>query len=758
MDTTCMDYSGSGKCRSGLPFFRNTTATTALACATFCLGKGLDIFGIVNQAECRCGASSLNEEAWHGGAPPAHLLFDGDALTANDEADLCPLEVYHYTGYFNMGGVPLALLKTFADTSAYIDSIVAGHTISVAEEDSAPQGAGLLQRNDPWDVSCYPSLCGAGGSTWTDRRSEGPTGDATVDKFNEYVWVPYVFTSNIDDVRRESFEEAVKMWTDTTCIVPYEVASDPGISFITVDVVDMGSCYSSGLGMMSGTINLGWCNGESHIGNMAHEIGHSLGMLHEQSRMDAAQEYHGKGPYLNILWQNIDASWTSQYLPSQSEYLGSNDDGSGDLFSGYAPYDFGSLMHYPGGDAFDAVDGVSEALVGQRSHLSGPDIMQALDMYACTLKAGFELGPTPAPAEIITISGACDTSSYGFDMNGDYVSSGLTDSGSVWYVKSGGLALYFDPSCDGGGSEPRWVLDNDWPDTAAASDLDLDGGCTYWGKMDTAVDQLTYPEAGTWRLYCPGDGWTDVDLTIGAVASATPAPPASPATPAPPTPAPTPAPPTPAPTQPVCVGDSSTWNGGWGGCDTYYSGSSNYNWCSIDFDSPYYASEVCDGCGACMAGPTPAPTFPAPTPAPPDCVGDSSSFNAGYGGCETYSSGMCNHAWCALDQVNGVSAAEICHQCLSCTEIEAVPTPAPTSASGLTATLIGEDMKCASGYKGWFSAIDYDGCLSACGETSGCTHFSYKPTNCGWSAPGVCRLGTCSKSVTSYWWSSYEMD
>ena len=62
MDTTCMDYSGSGKCRSGLPFFRKTTATTAEACAMFCLGKGTDIFGVVGQAECRCGASVLNEE------------------------------------------------------------------------------------------------------------------------------------------------------------------------------------------------------------------------------------------------------------------------------------------------------------------------------------------------------------------------------------------------------------------------------------------------------------------------------------------------------------------------------------------------------------------------------------------------------------------------------------------------------------------------------------------------------------------------
>jgi len=583
-----------------------------------------------------------------------------------------------------------------------------------------------------------------------------------VDKFNEYVWVPYVMTSNIDDVRRESFEAAVKMWTDSTCIVPYEVASDPGINFITVDVVSESSCYSSGLGLYSGTINLGWCKDAIHIGNMAHEIGHSLGMLHEQSRMDAAQEYHGEGPYLTILWQNIDAGWQSQYLPSASEYLGSADDGSGDLYSGYAPYDFGSLMHYPGGDAFDTVDGVSEALVGQRSHLAGSDIMQALDMYACTLKDGFELSPTPAPAHIITISGACDQN--GFDMNGAYASQGVTDSGATWYLMSGGLALYFDPSCDGGSSGPGWFLDNSYPDTAASSDLDLDGVCAHWGKVNTAVGQLSVPEAETWTIYCPFDGGdTDLVLTIAGVVSATPAPP-TPPTPAPPTEAPTPAPPTTAPTPapttplPACVGDSSTFNAGYGGCDTYYSGSSNYNYCNCDFSCPYFASDVCPGCGACEVGPTPAPTFPVPTPALPDCVGDSSSFNAGYGGCETYQYGMCNHGWCAWDKMNGVSAADTCPQCLSCTEVAAVPTPAPTSTPAVTATLLGEDMKCTSGFKGWFKKVEYDDCMQACVETSGCTAFSYKPLNTGTNAPGVCRIGTCTNSKTVNNWESYELD
>ena len=257
-------------------------------------GGHLDAGGALPPLSLSWSFSVSQEEVWHGQTPPARLTFDGDALTA-DDSNICPLTVYRYTGYLNMGGVPVSLLKTFADTTAYIDSVVAGHTISPEEEDgSPPAGAGLLQRNDPWDKSCYPSLCGAGGSAWTDRRSEGPTGNPSVDKFNEYVWIPYYYTSQIDAVRHESFEVAVKMWTDSTCIVPYEVDSEPS-NGITVDVVD-NSCWSSGLGNTGGTINLGWCKDAIHIGNMAREIGNSLGTLREQSRTVGDSGVPRRGP------------------------------------------------------------------------------------------------------------------------------------------------------------------------------------------------------------------------------------------------------------------------------------------------------------------------------------------------------------------------------------------------------------------------------------------------------------------------------
>merc|ERR1719277_295629 len=88
--------------------------------------------------------------------------------------------------------------------------------------------------------------------------------------------------------------------------------------------------------------------------------------------------------------------------------------------------------------------------------------------------------------------------------------------------------------------------------------------------------------------------------------------------PGPPTPAPPPSlAPTPPPPLPACVGDATTWNSGYGDCESYGSGGKNAGWCT-DQDKGVSANAACPQCGQCVAT-SAAATTPAAAPptAPP---------------------------------------------------------------------------------------------------------------------------------------------
>jgi len=469
-------------------------------------------------------------------------------------------------------------------------------------------------------------------------------------------------------------------------------------------------------------------------------------MKHEQARMDAGQEVHGKGPFLDIKWDQIAASWKSQYVGSADEYMGSADDGSGDPYSGYAPYDFGSIMHYPGGPAFDTIPSYQEAFTGQRAGLAHSDIMQAWDMYQCKLKPGFTMGPTPAPATVITVAGSCDQPN--FNINGDYASQGTTASGAMWYKMPTGLALYFDPKCGGatGGGSPKWVLDNDDPDLEATNDLDKDGGCMYWGKVNVASTEITYPASTQWRIYCGSDGWTTKTLTIG---------------PWNPTPPPPPPEPTPAPTPLACVGDRNTWDSGWGGCTTYGPGSTNHPYCDKDQSGGLYCQEACSECGVCVGGGDGAPV---PTPDPNACKGNADTWNAGFGGCDTYGAGSANGGYCDQDSNQGFAASDVCYECGKCTSpaADAGPATTTTPALGFSWSLDKKNKMCKSKLGKPKKKKTETQCAELCKNNKKCKKFTYRPKEKGKSKPGLCQLskGKCTKKQmkkAKNWW-TYKID
>ena len=135
-----------------------------------------------------------------------------------------------------------------------------------------------------------------------------------------------------------------------------------------VRFVPGGGC-SSMVGMRGGQQNITLGAGCT-TGNTIHEIGHAVGLWHEQSRED-------RNNFITVVWANIDPAMQHNF----SQHISDGDD--------LGNYDFGSLMHYPA-TAF-SVNGQATivprvalppgVVMGQRSGLSAGDIAGVRAMY-----------------------------------------------------------------------------------------------------------------------------------------------------------------------------------------------------------------------------------------------------------------------------------------------------------------------------------------------------------------------------------------
>ncbi|HEY6374028.1 MAG TPA: Dot/Icm T4SS effector Zinc-dependent metalloprotease LegP [Edaphobacter sp.] len=179
--------------------------------------------------------------------------------------------------------------------------------------------------------------------------------------------VPYEIDSGLPNQQRVT--DAIAHWEAHTRIRFVQRTAANQAQFPDfVRFVSGGGC-SSTVGRQGGPQNV-TLGPNCSAGNAIHEIGHTIGLWHEQSRED-------RDSFVTIVWANIDPAMQFNF----SQHIQDGDD--------LGAYDYGSIMHYPH-DAFstNGQDTIvpkqslpSGVVMGQRTALSAGDLAGVATLY-----------------------------------------------------------------------------------------------------------------------------------------------------------------------------------------------------------------------------------------------------------------------------------------------------------------------------------------------------------------------------------------
>lgn len=192
--------------------------------------------------------------------------------------------------------------------------------------------------------------------------------------------IPFKINKNVDDVCREEISRAISVFHDNTCIKwqPYSGSGKDHVEFFTggisssyvgnIQVSKYGHLYKPELTSQPISIDSRHCT--LHV--ILHEMGHTVGMTHEQSRSDRDQ-------YVTVHWEHVLEGEENQNLAKE------------DTENHNIPYDYSSLMHYSvyafskdGEKTLEYKNSDYEFLGLRENTLSFYDIEDITKAYKCT--------------------------------------------------------------------------------------------------------------------------------------------------------------------------------------------------------------------------------------------------------------------------------------------------------------------------------------------------------------------------------------
>ncbi|CAD5216825.1 unnamed protein product [Bursaphelenchus okinawaensis] len=201
--------------------------------------------------------------------------------------------------------------------------------------------------------------------------------------------IPYTLSTQYGSYSRSVIAKAMNEYHTKTCVkfVPRDTKKHRDYVYIHPD----DGCYSL-VGRVGGRQPLSLDSGCIQTGTIVHELMHTVGFFHEQSRYDRDQ-------FIEIVWPNVINGADDQFEKYGTNVI--------DQFN--EPYDYSSIMHY-GPYAFSA-NGKRTILarrngankMGQRVQFSEIDLRKINRLYQCDSQSMIKKPPRPQlPVQVST--------------------------------------------------------------------------------------------------------------------------------------------------------------------------------------------------------------------------------------------------------------------------------------------------------------------------------------------------------------------